>query len=49
MCGQAVVIGASVGGMVTARVLADAFERVTVIERDSLSDEPTPRRGVPQG
>ena len=46
---HAVVIGASVAGMVTARVLADAFERVTVIERDPLPDGPTPRRGVPQG
>jgi len=34
-------------GMLAARVLADAYERVTVIERDELSAGG--RRGVPQG
>jgi 2-polyprenyl-6-methoxyphenol hydroxylase-like FAD-dependent oxidoreductase len=47
--GRAVVIGAGVAGLLAARVLADAFETVTVIERDSLSDELEPRRGAPQG
>jgi hypothetical protein len=32
-----------------ARVLADFFGTVTVVERDVLSDSPTNRRGVPQG
>ena len=36
-------------GLLAARVLADAYEGVTIIERDALPDEPTPRRGVPQG
>ena len=36
------------GGLLAARVLADFFERVTVIERDQLPDA-SPRRGVPQG
>ncbi|MDG5818203.1 hypothetical protein [Natronococcus sp. A-GB7] len=36
-------------GLVTARVLADAFSEVTVIDRDSFPTEPIPRRGVPQG
>lgn len=47
--GRAVVIGAGVAGLLAARALADAFETVTVIERDSLSDELEPRRGAPQG
>ncbi len=45
---HAVVIGGSLAGMLAARVLADHFERVTIIERDKLPDEPTPRKGVPQ-
>ncbi|MFA9427170.1 NAD(P)/FAD-dependent oxidoreductase [Natronorubrum sp. A-ect3] len=31
-----------------ARVLADAFDEVTVLDRDTLPDEPVARRGVPQ-
>ena len=46
---KAIVVGASMAGLLTARVLADGFRKVTIIERDSLSDNPTPRRGVPQG
>lgn len=46
---HAVVIGGSMAGLLAARVLADAFEGVTVIERDPLPEEPVPRRGVPQG
>ena len=45
---HAVVIGASMAGLCAARVLADGFEDVTIIERDPLSDEPIARRGVPQ-
>lgn len=46
---QAVVIGASFAGLCTARVLADYFERIVVLERDELPDAAEPRRGVPQG
>jgi 2-polyprenyl-6-methoxyphenol hydroxylase-like FAD-dependent oxidoreductase len=47
--GHAVVLGASMGGLLAARVLADFFETVTVVERDALpDDEPAVRRGVPQ-
>lgn len=35
--------------MLAARVLAEYFQRVTVIERDSLPGEPSARAGVPQG
>ena len=46
---RAVVIGGSVAGLLAARVLTDGFERVTIIERDPLPEDPTARRGVPQG
>ncbi|WP_433277650.1 FAD-dependent oxidoreductase [Pseudonocardia xinjiangensis] len=47
--GHAVVIGASMGGLLAARALSESFERVTVLDRDELPTEPSPRRGVPQG
>jgi choline dehydrogenase-like flavoprotein len=31
---HAVVLGTSMGGLLAARVLADAYQRVTVVERD---------------
>ena len=46
---NAIVIGGSMAGLMTARVLSDYFEQVTVLERDQLSDGPEPRKGVPQG
>jgi 2-polyprenyl-6-methoxyphenol hydroxylase-like FAD-dependent oxidoreductase len=46
--GHAIVIGGSMAGLLTARVLADLFARVTVIERDRLPASPQPRKGVPQ-
>lgn len=46
---KAVVLGASVSGLLAAAALSSSFESVTIIERDELSDEPVTRRGVPQG
>src|SRR5438105_13507112 len=46
---HAVVIGASMAGLLASRVLSDHFEQVTVIERDHLPQEVQPRKGVPQG
>ena len=46
---QAVVIGAGMGGLTAARVLADHFERVLVLERDALPADALDRHGVPQG
>jgi 2-polyprenyl-6-methoxyphenol hydroxylase-like FAD-dependent oxidoreductase len=46
---RAVVLGASMSGLLAGRVLADYFRAVTVVERDVLSEEPVNRRGVPQG
>jgi 2-polyprenyl-6-methoxyphenol hydroxylase-like FAD-dependent oxidoreductase len=46
---HAVVLGAGMAGLLAARVLADAYNRVTVVERDELRASADPRRGVPQG
>jgi 2-polyprenyl-6-methoxyphenol hydroxylase-like FAD-dependent oxidoreductase len=46
---RVVVIGASMAGLLAARVLADRFDEVTVVERDDLSGGPAARKGVPQG
>ena len=46
---HAVVIGGSMAGLLAARSLAEAYERVTVIERDALPVGLEGRRAVPQG
>jgi 2-polyprenyl-6-methoxyphenol hydroxylase-like FAD-dependent oxidoreductase len=46
---HAVVLGASMAGLLAARVLSDFYETVTVVERDVLTDDAANRRGVPQG
>ena len=46
---HAIVVGGSIGGLLTARVLLEHFEQVTIIERDSFSTNYEPRKGVPQG
>ena len=46
---HAVVLGASMGGLLAARVLASAYRRVTIIERDPLPESALDRKGVPQG
>ena len=46
---RAVVIGASMGGLLAARVLAESHRRVVVIDRDSLPAAGAHRKGVPQG
>src|SRR6478735_1890099 len=43
------VVGASVAGLVTARVLSDLVDEVGVLERERLIDAPAPRGHVPQG
>ena len=47
--GSAVVIGASIGGLLAARVLSDTYARVVVLDRDVLPEGAAARRGVPQG
>ncbi|MDN5934197.1 MAG: FAD-dependent oxidoreductase [Pseudonocardia sp.] len=46
---HAVVLGASLSGLCAARVLAESFAAVTVVERDTLPVAVASRRGVPQG
>ncbi|KWX25468.1 hypothetical protein AFM11_04225 [Mycolicibacterium wolinskyi] len=46
---HAVVCGASMAGLLAARVLADFYESVTVVERDILPDNAIQRRGVAHG
>jgi 2-polyprenyl-6-methoxyphenol hydroxylase-like FAD-dependent oxidoreductase len=46
--GSAVVVGGSVAGLLAARVLADRFQHVTILERDRLPAEPALRKGTPQ-
>ena len=46
---HAVAIGASVGGLLAARVLSAHFDKVTLFDRDVLPSNVENRRGVPQG
>jgi 2-polyprenyl-6-methoxyphenol hydroxylase-like FAD-dependent oxidoreductase len=46
---HAVVLGGGMAGLLTARVLTDFFEQVSLVERDRYPDEPVFRAGVPQG
>jgi flavin-dependent dehydrogenase len=46
---HAVVVGAGMAGLLAARVSIDAFDRVTVLDRDVLPARPGARKGVPQG
>jgi 2-polyprenyl-6-methoxyphenol hydroxylase-like FAD-dependent oxidoreductase len=45
---QAVVIGAGMAGLTAAGALADRFDQVVVLERDTLPSEPAYRAGTPQ-
>lgn len=45
---HAVVLGGSIAGLLAARVLADHYARVTVVDRDLLSADDGHRRGAPQ-
>lgn len=45
---HAIVIGGGIAGLLAARVLTDAFERVTLIERDQLPKGYDERPGTPQ-
>ena len=46
---HAIVIGASMGGLLAARALSDFYAVVTVLERDAFPRSDIPRKGVPQG
>ncbi|WP_433236281.1 FAD-dependent oxidoreductase [Actinomadura nitritigenes] len=46
---RALVLGGSVAGLLAARVLAEHFDDVVIVDRDRLTGVRGPRRGVPQG
>jgi 2-polyprenyl-6-methoxyphenol hydroxylase-like FAD-dependent oxidoreductase len=46
---RAVVLGASMAGLLAARVLADAYAELVVVDRDELPETSRHRRGVPHG
>ena len=45
---QAVVVGAGIGGLTAAGALAEYFEQVVVLERDTLPPDAAHRAGTPQ-
>lgn len=47
--GRVVVVGNSFAGLLTAAVLADHADHVTIVDRDRIPDDPEQRPGVPQG
>jgi 2-polyprenyl-6-methoxyphenol hydroxylase-like FAD-dependent oxidoreductase len=46
---HAVIVGGSMAGLMTARVLADYFAHVTVLERDPIAERPELHKSIPQG
>jgi 2-polyprenyl-6-methoxyphenol hydroxylase-like FAD-dependent oxidoreductase len=42
-----IVIGASIGGLLTARMLRNHFEKITILEKDTVNDFPESRKGQP--
>jgi 2-polyprenyl-6-methoxyphenol hydroxylase-like FAD-dependent oxidoreductase len=44
---RAIVLGASIAGLLTARVLSEFFAEVVLLERDALPDLAAPRKGTP--
>jgi hypothetical protein len=45
---HALVIGGSLAGLFAARILADSFDTVTILDRDIFPVTPDHRKGVPQ-
>lgn len=45
---HAIIIGASIGGLLAARALADYYEQVTLLEQDTFPAPGLSRKGVPQ-
>jgi 2-polyprenyl-6-methoxyphenol hydroxylase-like FAD-dependent oxidoreductase len=45
---HAIVLGGSMAGLLAARVLADAYGQITVVDRDDLTAGAEQRRGTPQ-
>ena len=45
---KAVVIGGSIAGLLTARVLSEYFQEVIIIEKDKYENDKSIRKGTPQ-
>jgi 2-polyprenyl-6-methoxyphenol hydroxylase-like FAD-dependent oxidoreductase len=45
---RAVVLGASIAGLLAARVLSERYAEVVLLERDELPQRALPRKGTPQ-
>ena len=43
------MVGASIAGLMTARVLSEYFDQVVAIDRDDIEDRPVVHKSVPQG
>jgi 2-polyprenyl-6-methoxyphenol hydroxylase-like FAD-dependent oxidoreductase len=43
-----IVVGAGMGGLAAAKALSAHFDQVTMLERDRLPSDATPRQGTPQ-
>ena len=48
IAGRAIVLGASMAGLLAARVLQERFQEVLVLERDALPEGAQARKGTPQ-
>lgn len=46
---HAVIVGSGIAGLLAAAALSGTIEKVTIIEKDALSETVKPRKGVPQG
>lgn len=49
MLEKAIIVGGGIAGLATARVLADHFTNVLVLDADDIPTTPDPRKGAPQG
>lgn len=45
---RAIVIGGSIAGLLSAKVLSDEFDEVLIVERDTIAASAAERTGVPQ-
>ena len=48
MLGKAVVIGGSIAGILTARVLSNYYDDVVIVEKDQIQNNFNTRKGTPQ-
>lgn len=49
MLEKAIIVGAGIAGLATARVLSDHFDSVLLLDADEIPTKPDLRTGVPQG